>query len=156
MKSVTDSTPYSNLISQNDCVVSPIIESAVQNESHAGNDKQYQLEIPHNISDVDKARKHIRVRRDNGPPLSYKEAQEKDFTFEVGERHVDVKTRKLGRFIVTAEGLNCCGSSVNILVYGKLESVPQQPKLVSIKTFFGSVLHKIKDYESVSRKYLRH
>ena len=132
--------------------------------------------IPHIIGDMEKAKKHIKVRQgdihSHAVPLvplkrksddsndksltKRKGSTDCDSSFDVDERHVIIRTKKQGSFIVTSEGLNCCSKSAICFLFGSMKYFPDHKSLATIKAYFWSVLGRIKDYKTVSFLLLLH
>ena len=137
----------------------PVCEYSLHPVSHnhqeLSKDAKYIIQVPHVIKDVKKNKEKVRVRHGDihssdimlHPGM---DRQQGGVYYKVGEKDVVIHTKTLGGFIVTAEGLNCCSRSANILLFGSLRNFPQADSLVTIKVYFASVLSEIKDYEAVS------
>ena len=108
--------------------------------------------MPHIVRDVPQVRKHIRVRHGD---LHSNEALpvyqlEKD-NFEIDEKYVTIHARHFSGYIVTAESINCCSRSANMLLFGLMASNPGDGTLVTLKVYLSSILSKIQDYQKVNK-----
>ena len=112
----------------------------------------YKLQMPHIVRDVPQVRKHIRVRHgdlhSNAVLPIYQLEKDK---FEIDEKYVTIHARHFSGYIVTAESINCCSRSANMLLFGLMASNPGDGTLVTLKVYLSSILSKIQDYQKVSR-----
>ena len=63
-----------------------------------------------------------------------------------------IYTRHFSGYIVTAEGINCCSKSANVLLFGSLTNNLEMGPLVTVKIYLASIHSQIKDYEMVSNE----
>ena len=148
----TNSFNFSQHIPRDDCLVAPICEYHLQ--PFIGRtlplSAVYKLQVPHIVRDLS-VRKHVRVRHgdlhSNAVLPVYKLEKDK---FEIDEKYVTIYARHFSGYIVTAEGLNCCSKSANMLTFGLLANNPEEGPLVTVKIYLSSILSKIKDYQEVS------
>ena len=112
----------------------------------------YKLQMPHIVRDVPLVRKHIRVRHGDlhGNTMLPVYQLEKD-QFEIDEKYVTIHARHFSGYIVTAESINCCSRSANMLLFELMASNPRDGTLVTLKVYLSSILSKIQDYQRVSR-----
>ena len=149
----THSSKFSQHIPRDDCLVAPICEYHLQPflgrtlPLHA----TYKLQVPHIVRDLLGVRKHIRVRHGdlhgNAVLAVYKLEKNK---FEIDEKYVTIYAKHFSGYIVTAEGINCCSKSANMLTFGLLANNPEEGPLVTVKIYLSSILSKIKDYQEVN------
>ena len=174
-KTFTDHSKFQKLISDNECLVSPICEFLLDpDQRQIPADVMYTAKIPHSIPDVKKAENYIIVRQGefhnnqvvNIVPIKRKNTEELIGTtkkakhvmnsepcYDIDENFVTVESRKLGVFIVTVEGLNCCSKSACCFLFGSLASYSDRKSLVKLKIYLSGGHKGIKDYESVSILY---
>ena len=148
----TNSSNFSQHIPQDDCLVAPICEYHLQpfigrTLPHSA---VYKLQVPHIVRDLS-VRKHVRVRygdlHSNAVLPVYQLENDK---FEIDEKYVTIYATHFSGYIVTAEGINCCSKSANMLTFGLLANNPEEGPLVTVKIYLSSILSKIKDYQEVS------
>ena len=63
-----------------------------------------------------------------------------------------IYARHFSGYIVTAEGINCCSKSANVLLFGSLTSNLEMGPLVTVKIYLASIHSQIKDYGMVSNE----
>ena len=152
-------TSFLHHVSSTECIVGPICEYSVHtmiDSSAVQCGKMYKLMIPHTLKDVEKVKRHIRVKYGNihskvqTLQVIDEGSQNADVIFEVDNKYVIVHTTHFSGFIVTLDGINCCSGSANILLFGSLTNVPEAEPLVTLKVYMSSTHSQIRDYESVS------
>ena len=141
-------------VPRNDCLVAPICEYHLQ--PFIGrilpSQVKYLIQVPHIVRHVRPARKYIRVKHgdlhSNTVLPVYKLEKDK---FEIDEKYVTIHASHFSGYIVTAEGINCCGKSVNVLLFGSLANNHWIGPSVTVKVYLSSIHSQIKDYESVRK-----
>ena len=172
-KTHTDNAKFVHLIDDNECLVSPVSEFNLEGKSNQDGNN-FKVKIPHIIKDVEKAKKHIKVKHRNihsqatatvgfkrkkkqsGQMVmkKRKDSLEGDAWYDVDNKFVTIETRELGMFIVTVEGLNCCSDSATCFVFGSLKYFPDKKSLATLKAYFWSIHGRIKDYEMVGMPFV--
>ena len=113
----------------------------------------YKVQVPHIIRNIEKAQKHIRVRHgdlhSNFPLPVYKLEKDK---VEIDEKYVTIYAKHFSGYIVTAEGINYCSKSANVLLFGSLVNNLETGPLVTVKIYLASIHSQIKDYEVASNE----
>ena len=150
----TDPTKFRHHIPRKDCLVAPICEYHLQ--PFIGRTlplhTTYKLQVPHIVRDLLGVRKHIRVRHGdlhrNAVLPVYKLEKDK---YEMDEKYVTIHTSHFSGYIVTAEGINCCSKSANVLLFGSLANNQHLGPSVTVKVYMSSIHSQIKDYETVSK-----
>ena len=71
----------------------------------------------------------------------------KKTNLEIDEKHVTIHVRHFSGYIVTAEGINCCSKSANVLLFVSLANNPEMGPSVTVKIYLASIHSQIKDYE---------
>ena len=150
----TDHGHFRQHIPQDDCLIAPICEYHLEpfiGDSLPTN-AVYKLQMPHIVRDVPQVRKHIRVRHgdlhSNAVLPVYQLEKDK---FEIDEKYVTIYARHFSGYIVTAESINCCSRSANMLLFELIASNPGNGTLVTLKVYLSSILSKIQDYQRVNR-----
>ena len=151
-------------IPRNECVVGPICEYSIHTLLKGPpipQDVQYQIKIPYILKDVYKVHKErIRVRHGNiystdtplGKIRRKPDSGGADVYYDVGEKYINVRTNHFSAILITAEGVNCCSGTANVLVFGLLKNIPDKEPLATVKVYLSSVLSDLQDFESVSNK----
>ena len=148
----TDPSKFRHHIPPNDCLVAPICEYHLQ--PFIGRilprNTSYKIQVPHIIRNTDEAQKHIYLRHGDlhGNAVLPVCKFEKD-KFEIDEKYVTIHSRHFSGYIVTAEGINCCSKSANVLLFGSLTNNLEMGPLVTVKIYLASIHSHIKDYEMV-------
>ena len=138
-----------------ECVVGPICEyslhpfkSGTEAPQHGG----FTIQVPHIVKDIVARKERIKVRKIcleagvelvNYLPLCLN--NQKKNTFNVDQQYINIFPRSFCRFLVTAEGLNCCAQSAQLLLFGKLKNMKDYEPLVTVNTYFASNLYEIQD-----------
>ena len=151
----TNPTKFRQYIPEKDCLVAPICEYHLQ--PFIGRilprNTSYKIQVPHIIRNIDEAQKHIRVRHGdlhgNAVLPIYQLEKGK---FEIDEKYVTIHARHFSGYIVTAEGINCCSKSANVLLFGSLTNNLEMGPLVTVKIYLASIHSQIKDFEMVSNE----
>ena len=153
--------PFQHLVPANECIVGPICEYSIHALIDSPTllpDAKYKLQIPHIIRDIEAVKHRIRVRHGNvhsdvnnlklePEPLQSHNAE---VWYEVDKRFITIYTSHFSGYIVTVEGINCCGGSANLLLFGSLMSIPDEEPLVTLKVYMSSAHSaQIKDYRTV-------
>ena len=97
---------------------------------------------------------HIRVRNFHSCSLKTKENTdiEEDIQYDIDDKYVNIYTSHFSLYIVTAEGINCCASSVLAQVMGSLRNIRDAKPLASVKICLSSILYQIEDYKKVRKQ----
>ena len=105
------------------------------------------------LRNVDRAQRCIRVRHGDIHSSSVLPVHklEKD-KYEMDEKYVTIHTSHFSGYIVTAEGINCCSKSANVLLFGSLVNNLEMGPSVTVKVYLSSIHSQIKDYEVVSNE----
>ena len=70
---------------------------------------------------------------------------------EINHKYITIHTSHFSGYIVTAEGINCCSKSANVLLFGSLGNNLYQGPSVTVKVYLSSIHSEIRDYEAVRR-----
>ena len=124
----TDPSKFRHHIPRKDCLVAPICEYHLQ--PFIGrilpSQAKYRIRVPHMVTHIRALRKHIRVRHgdlhSNAVLPVYQLEKDK---YEMDEKYVTIHASHFSGYIVTAEGVNCCSGSANVLLFGSLANNPQ-------------------------------
>ena len=162
---------FNHHIPENDCLVAPICEYHLQEPYREPflRDKynfqfsksplsvelpppteQYKIQIPHFVSDIERVRPHLKVRHGNihsGVPAL--DDQGEKVQHSIDDKYVTILTSYFSGYIITAEGINCCGQTAKLLFFGSLRNRPDTKLsvLATVKAFISS---KIRDFQNVS------
>ena len=147
----TDPSKFRHHIPRKDCLVAPICEYHL--EPFIGRTlplhTTYKLQVPHIVRDLS-VRKHIRVRHgdlhSNTVLPVYNLQNDK---YEIDKKYVTIHTSHFSGYIVTAEGINCCSKSANVLLFGSLANNPEMGPSVTVKIYLCSIHSQIMDYKAV-------
>ena len=171
----TNVSRFSKHIPENDCLIAPICEYHLQpyvqeqlslgdrnndsqissNIEHSSPKMKYKIEIPHIVTDVEKVRPHLKVRHgnlhsgvlvmDDDPHDDQGEKVE----YHIDDKYVTILTSHFSGYIITAEGINCCGQTANLLFFGSLRNRPyaKPQAMATVKVFISN---KMEDYQNVS------
>ena len=151
----TDPSKFRNQIPRNDCLVAPICEYHLQ--PFIGRkplrNTRYKIQVPHIIRNIDESQKHIHLRHGDLHANAVLPVckLEKD-KFEIDEKYATIYARHFSGYIVTAEGINCCSKSANVLLFGSLTNNFEMGPLVTVKIYLASIHSQIKHYEMVSNE----
>ena len=137
-----------------DCLVAPICKYHLQ--PFIGRmlppNAKYKIQVPHMVRHIGQSRKYIRVRcgdlHSNIVLSVYKLENQK---YEMDEKYVTIHTSHFSGYIVTAEGINCCSKSINVLLFGSLTNNPWTGPSATVKVYLSSIHSQIKYYESVRK-----
>ena len=87
------------------------------------------------MRNVGQSRKHVRVRHgdlhSNAVLPVYKLLKG---SYEMDEKYMTIHTSHFSGYIVTAEGINCCSKSINVLLFGSLTNNPWKGPSVTVKS----------------------
>ena len=150
----TDAEKFQHHIPSEDCLVAPICEYHLQPfiSRILPSQAKYSIQVPHMVRNISPKRKYIRVRcgdLHNSSVLPICKL-EKD-SFEMDEKYVTIHTGHFSGYIVTAEAINCCSKSINVLLFGLLANNLWKGPSVSVKVYLSSIHSQIKDYEEVGK-----
>ena len=169
----TNNARFQKHIRTQECLISPVCEYLLypyleddpivppdqRNRSAIDAEHEYTLQIPHIVEDVDKVREYIRVKHGNiqgDVPLHSMEAAElSPEYFGIDKSYVYIYTRHFSGFIVTADGINCCGRSIFALIFGSLKKISGEYPLTILKVFLASKHYNGTDYIAVSTVFIR-
>ena len=149
----TNPTKFRHHIPSNDCLVAPICEYHLQ--PFIGRilppATKYKIQVPHIVRNVHQARRLIRIRQGDIHSRSVLPVQKLEkYKYEMDEKYMTIYTSHFSGYIVTAEGINCCSKSANVLLFGSLANNPEMGPLVTVKIYLASIKSQIKDYKAVS------
>ena len=150
----TDPTKFFCHIHEKDCLVASICEYHLQ--PFIGRilprSTKYKIQVPHIVRNVQQASESIRIKHGdihNGSLLAVQRLEKGKY--EIDEKYVTIYTSHFSGYIVTAEGINCCSKSVNVLLFGSLVNNPEIEPLVTVKVYMSSIHSQIKDYDAVRK-----
>ena len=148
----TDPSKFLNHIPKKDCLVAPICEYHL--EPFIGrtlpNNAMYQIQLPHIVRNISEVEKLIRISHGNihMPSVLTVQRLEKN-TFEIDEKFITINTSHFSGFIITAEGIKCCSSSANVLLFGSLANNLEMGPLVTVRMYLASIHSENKNHLSV-------
>ena len=70
-------------------------------------------------------------------------------SFFVDRKVVTVHTKHFSGYLVTAEGVNCCGQSAHAHMFGSLRNYQNANPLATVKIYLSSIHTNIEDYQIV-------
>ena len=155
----TDPAKFIDHIPKQDCLVAPICEYHLQPSSDdtPSENVKYTIQIPHILTDIEKARDHIRVFHGDicsqVSTLKVEKQNNKNSSvqFDIDNKYITIYTSHFSGFIVTVEELNCCAQNVNVLIFGSLRNICGAPSLATVKIFCASIhSERCIDYTKVS------
>ena len=153
----TNPTKFRHHIPPNDCLVAPICEYHLQPfiGEVLPKDAKYEICVPHIVRNVQQLSQSIRVRHGDIHSHAilpvHKIQMDK---FEIDERYVSIQTSHFSGYIVTAEGINCCSKSANVLLFGSLANNPKMGPSVTVKIYLSSIHSQIMDYKAVRESHI--
>ena len=148
----TDPSKFQHHIPRKDCLVAPICEYHLQPfiRKTLPKDTQYKICVPHIVRNVQQALESIRIRHgDIHSPVLLPVHKIQMNKFEIDERYVSIHTSHFSGYIVTAEGINCCSKSANVLLFGSLANNREMGPSVTVKVYLSSIHSQIMDYKAV-------
>ena len=166
---------FNKYIPENDCLIAPIceyhLEPFVEEQLYLGDrnsDSQlsssiepsspiskYKIEIPHIVRDIEKVRPHLKVRHGDlhsGILVTDDDRQDdhsEKVQYHIDDKYVTILTSHFSGYIITAEGMKCCGETANLLFFGSLRNRPytRPPAMATVKVFISN---RLEDYQNVS------
>ena len=119
----------------------------------------YKIEVPHIVPNISQMRDNIKVRHQHKSDDAFVDASLissmqqapnlQAVYYDVNVNYVEILTHQFSKFIVTAEAINCCSRSVEMLVFSKM--IPGINPYADVRFYFGSPLYKYKDYRQVCK-----
>ena len=155
----TNPRKFLHHIPRNDCLVGPICEYHLQPfiGKFLPRDAKYQICVPHIVRNIQQVSSSIRVRHGNIHSSEILPVHLiREDTFEIDQRYVTIHTSHFSGYIVTAEGVNCCSKSANVLLFGSLMKNPEMGPSVTVKVYLSSIHSQITDYKNVSFSKIAH
>ena len=149
----TDPSKFLHHIPRNDCLVAPICEYHLQPfiGRSLPNNAMYRIQVPHIVRNVSEVEKLIRISHGNIHMSSVITVQHLEGnTFEIDEKFITINTSHFSGFIITAEGIKCCSSSANLLLFGSLANNLEMGPLVTVRAYLASIHSENKNHLSVS------
>ena len=151
----TNHQQFLHLIPDSDCLISPVCEYGFHpDEEKHSPEGMFKLLIPHIVKDIGKVRGHIQVRQATSGDWGlttdipqHDNTQNKDAFWEMDNKYIHLHTKHFCKFLITAEGINCCTQSAELLLFGSLEQ--QAQPTVTVKPYLGSLSYENKDYVKV-------
>ena len=171
----TNAARFIHHIPKNDCLVAPIceyhLEPYLREELSLGEKKKtpvpkpstsvepspqirkYIIQIPHIVRDIERVRPFLKVRHGNlhsgVPALADERHDDKrgKVQYHIDDKYVTILTSHFSGYIITVEGINCCGQTAHLLFFGSLRNRPDTQPLATVKVFISN---KIEDYQIVS------
>ena len=159
----TNHQPFLHLISDSDCLICPVCEYGFHpDKKKLSPEGMFKLLIPHIVKDISKVRGHIQVRQASSKDdwkftwdiPSGTKARDGETYWNIDKKYVTIHTRHFCSFIVTAEGINCCAQSAELLLFGSLKQY--QMPTVTVKPYLGSLFYETHDYikvQNLNSKY---
>ena len=168
----TNAARFIHHIPKSDCLVAPICEyhlqPYLQEEVCLGNGKRikqlsprpvsspqkkkYIIKIPHIVRNIENVH-YLKVRHGNlhsGVLVTDDERNDEKgekMEYNIGDKYVTILASHFSGYIITAEGIRCCGKTANLLFFGSLRNRPDTQPLAMVKVFISS---KVKDSQKVS------
>ena len=124
----------------NDCLVTPICEYRLHPflGKITPNDTKFKLRVPHIVRKISRVKDSIRIRHGDIRGSALLPLLEEN-NFEIDEKYVTISVSHFSGFIVTAEGINCCSGSANMILYGSLANSSEMGPLVTVRAYLGSM-----------------
>ena len=149
----TDTNKFLHHIPSNDCLVSPICEYHLQPflGTILPKDVKYKIQVPHIVRDIHQVEKNIGIRCGDIRSGAFLPVHKlENDRYEIDEKYVNIHTSHFSGYIVTAEGINCCSKSANVLLFGSLANNLEMGPSVTVKIYLASIHSQLKDYKTVS------
>ena len=150
----TNPTKFRHHIPPKDCLVAPICEYHLQPflGKLLPEDALYKICVPHIVRNVHEVSESIRVRHGNIHNRTILPVHKMQMNkFEIDQRYISIHTSHFSGYIVTAEAINCCSKSVNVLLFGSLGNNLYPGPYATVKVYLSSIHSEIRDYEAVRR-----
>ena len=154
----TDPAKFIHHIPKQSCLVAPICEYHLQpTKGHSDHQNvKYKIQIPHIVTDIERVRHHIRVYHGNIHSseshlnVEKPNSQKYGLHYDIDDKYITIYTSHFSGFIITADRINCCGKTANVLIFGSLRNYPVTRPLATLKVIFASNHVKCKDVIEVS------
>ena len=145
----TNHHQFLHLIPDSDCLICQVCEYGFHPDKKKHSPEgMFKVLIPYTVKDIEKVKGDIRVRQVSSKDgrelttdiLSACNTEEADAYWKVEDKYICIFTKHFCMFIVTAEAINCCAQSAELLLFGSLKKL-QVPTL-TITTYLGSHLYQ--------------
>ena len=151
----TDHWKFKRLVPKNDCIIGPMCEFHFHgSEIPVG--ARFRILVPHIVTNVAANMAHIKVKHqgvshaafvDAFPTPAYPRHDLKIVYYEVNTDYIEISSPHFCKFLVTAEAINCCSRSVEMLVFSKM--IVGSASYADVRFYFGSPHFKYQDYRQV-------
>ena len=147
---------YTSNVHENDCIIGPVCEFDLSKGSKIPSEAMFRIQVAHiarQTSDI----KKIRVKRVQQnecfeiQPFSRGQlSTDVDAYFKANSRYVDIYTHHFSDYIIYAEERNCCGQSIAMIGFSKMDEDESDP-MATVILYFCSIHHiYIEGYKKVS------
>ena len=159
----TNAVKFFRLIPEHECLLGPICEYHVlpyldevclgkrkRIRSLTRSQEKYKIQIPHSVRDIERVRPHLKLRHffralyDDTGILTQASDQDE---CSIDDKYVTILTSHFSVYIITAEGVRCCGQTANLLFFGSLINRSDTQPLATVKVFISN---KIEGNQKVS------
>ena len=152
----TNHQQFLHLIPDSECLVCPVCEYGFHpDEEIHSPEGMFKLLIPHIVKNVETVRHQLQVKKissksgtenvQNIPPHSEDCAEH----WDIDEKYVIIHVKHFCNFLVTAEDIRCCGSNMEMLVFGRWVDLGEGFSRVDLRAYLGSEHCRIMDYLEV-------
>ena len=154
----TDPAKFIHHIPKENCLIAPICEYRLQPaEGHTlPKNVKYKIQIPHIIKNIDEVQHHISIFhgnihcRDPGLKVAKQNSSTDRLPHDIDDKYINIYTSHFSGFIVTAQGITCCATNTNVLIFGSLRNHPEDGPVATVKIVFASNHINCKDFRQVS------
>ena len=148
----TDHWRFRHLVPENDCIISPIC-NFYWKDSDIKSATKFKLQVCHIFQNIYTIADKIKViRRENGESITAKYFTPKQdpsmVYYNFNHRYIDILTPNFSKFFVTAEGLECCASSMTVVSFAKMRNSESGP-VANVVAHFGSAHYIYQGYREV-------
>ena len=146
---------FRHLVPENDCIIGPMCEFHFKGSAIPVG-ARFRILVPHIVTNVVANLAHIKVQHqranheafvDAFPTPKFPPQDSKAVYYNVETEHIEISSPHFCKFLVTAEAINCCSRSVEMLVFSKM--VPGSEPFADVRFYFGSPHFKYEDYRQV-------
>ena len=148
----TDHWRFRHLVGRDDCIISPICEFDLVG-SKVSNERRFRIQVsniaqdPQHLKDI-KVKYGIKNNLSTANKFTRSQQTNDNVSFKVTRSYVDIYAHHFCKFIIYAEERNCCGQSIAVVSFSKLEIKDSRPVATAI-LYFCSVHHIWKGYQKV-------
>ena len=150
----TNHWKFTNFVHDDDCIIGPICEFHLSKGSMTPDKAMFRIQVAHiarQTSDIGKIRVKQGQRNEffEIQPFSRTLLSDVDSYFKANSRYVDIYTHHFSDYIIYAEERNCCGQSIAMNRFSKMDEVESDP-MATVILHFCSYHYIFEGYREVS------